>query len=202
MSDLLHFSDQLLMLGVIAAGSVLVALLVRRQERWVFGLVPYAACLAAGSLLAIMTATLTRRGEAREPGHLQLRPLHTIAASLDDPSSLVIYVLGNVALFMPLGFFLHLAIRRSIVTPAALTVAASIGVELAQLPIWSRSTDVDDVLLNSLGGILGVLTAWLVLAVAPQPWEQHWRTQPDWREYDAPDPDRAVSTLLPMGERR
>ncbi len=55
-------------------------------------------------------------------------------------------------MFIPLGFFLYLALRRRMLLCAALATLVSIGVEILQLPIYSRATDVDDVITNGLGG--------------------------------------------------
>ena len=78
-------------------------------------------------------------------------PLRTIRGYVWDygtAESVALYVLGNVALFVPLGLFLHLALRRSVLLTTAAGMLASVAVEILQLPIWSRSTDVDDVILN------------------------------------------------------
>jgi glycopeptide antibiotics resistance protein len=44
-----------------------------------------------------------------------------------------------------------------------LCALGSISVEILQLPVWSRSTDIDDVLTNTLGGLLGALAGVVVL---------------------------------------
>ncbi|MDO9456620.1 VanZ family protein [Nocardioides sp.] len=76
-------------------------------------------------------------------------------------------VLANVALFVPLGFLLAVGIGR--VWPAvSLCLLASAGVEWAQLQyVASRVPTIDDVVHNTLGGLIGALVAGAVLAVAP-----------------------------------
>jgi glycopeptide antibiotics resistance protein len=85
---------------------------------------------------------------------------------------LFVDVLGNVAVFIPFGAALGAAIllaRRSRrfwrwflgVTAAGLLL--SLSIEIAQLAIPSRVTDVDDVILNTLGTATGVLLVWGVL---------------------------------------
>lgn len=72
--------------------------------------------------------------------------------------------LGNMALFMPLGFFLYLVLRsRSSRFPlievtlfAALT---SLAIEVLQWGFAVGYTDVDDLLFNTIGGVLGGLIA-------------------------------------------
>jgi hypothetical protein len=76
--------------------------------------------------------------------------------------ALVAYAVGNVALFVPLGFFVYFAIRRSALLATLAGAATSLSVEILQLPIWSRSTDIDDVILNTTGTALGALAAVVV----------------------------------------
>ncbi len=64
-------------------------------------------------------------------------------------------VLGNVLLFMPFGFFAsyYLNVKKSY-SIIILTMIASISIESVQMSI-GRVFDVDDILLNICGGILG-----------------------------------------------
>lgn len=64
-------------------------------------------------------------------------------------------VLGNVLLFMPFGFFAsyYLNVKKSY-SVIILTMIASISIEYVQMSI-GRVFDVDDILLNICGGILG-----------------------------------------------
>nr|WP_269327983.1 VanZ family protein [Kineosporia mesophila] len=123
-------------------------------------------CLVIGSLGVIAISTLTRRAGATSPGHLQLHPLGTLRQYLHDPADFLIYLGGNVAMFVPLGLFLYLAVRRGMLLCAALATLVSVGVEILQLPIYSRATDIDDVITNGFGGLvgaaLGVVVLWAV----------------------------------------
>jgi hypothetical protein len=157
------FTVQLIFIALIVIGSITAAVAVRQHRPWPYGLDPGATCLAFGSLLAILVGTISRRGDGRAAGGVQLIPLHTLRGYRYDSSDLVIYLLGNVALFVPLGFFGYLALRRLIVV-ATLCALVSVGVEILQLPIWTRSSDVDDVLTNTTGGVLGALAGVIVLA--------------------------------------
>ena len=64
-------------------------------------------------------------------------------------------VLGNMVMFMPFGFFVsyYLKNEKSLVT-IVLTIIASFSIETVQMLI-GRVFDVDDILLNVLGGLLG-----------------------------------------------
>ena len=64
-------------------------------------------------------------------------------------------VLGNMLLFLPFGFFVSLYLKpEKIKLPLVLILIASISIEIVQMLI-GRVFDVDDILLNVLGGVLG-----------------------------------------------
>ncbi len=68
-------------------------------------------------------------------------------------------ILGNIYLFVPLGLLLPLVYRRAnnIWTMLFISLILSIFFEAAQYTLASGSTDIDDVILNTMGGISGLL---------------------------------------------
>jgi len=64
---------------------------------------------------------------------------------------------GNVIAFMPFGFFIPIISprNRKFLNVLALTFLLSLTVETIQLMLKVGSFDVDDLLLNTLGGITG-----------------------------------------------
>ncbi len=77
-------------------------------------------------------------------------------------------LLGNLAMFMPLGLFPQLLWRRWRWWKSLLAgLCASAAVETVQLFI-GRSADVDDVILNTAGAGLGWLAAWLYGRLRPR----------------------------------
>lgn len=66
-------------------------------------------------------------------------------------------VIGNLIMFMPYGFFIsyYLKNKKPLLT-IMLTIIASFSIELVQM-IIGRVFDVDDIILNVLGGFLGYL---------------------------------------------
>lgn len=90
------------------------------------------------------------------------RPL----AMLSDP--VVLQVALNVVLFVPLGVFLRLLAGRGVLASALAGLGLSMFIELTQLTgVWGlypcayRVFDVDDMLVNTLGAIIGSLLALL-----------------------------------------
>ena len=64
-------------------------------------------------------------------------------------------VLGNMIMFLPFGFFVSYYLKSEKLTlPLFLILIASISIEVVQLLI-GRVFDVDDIILNILGGLMG-----------------------------------------------
>jgi glycopeptide antibiotics resistance protein len=116
------------------------------------------------SLSAILAVTL---GPTDDPHDVRLVPLSDIGdaftPSLDG--SLLLEDVLNILLFVPLGAALGLrgvSLGKSVLTALAL----SSGVELAQaIIVTGRTTSVDDVLLNTLGVVVGHAVSALVVPI-------------------------------------
>lgn len=77
---------------------------------------------------------------------------------------------GNVMIFMPVGFLIPILWkdRRGFLFTACITFEMSLAIECIQLLSRVGSFDVDDLLLNTLGGILGY-----VLLKFYEKWRHH-----------------------------
>lgn len=72
-------------------------------------------------------------------------------------------VLGNIALFIPLGVYIFLFSRKKRVLPSTLwVVLVSLTVEVVQYISKMGIGDIDDVILNGLGGFIGAVACKLV----------------------------------------
>ncbi|CAM3717047.1 VanZ family protein [Nocardioides marinus] len=103
---------------------------------------------------------------------------------LRDPA--VQQVLLNVLLFVPLGVFVRLVLRRGVVVATLTGLAVSFAIEMTQRTgVWGfydcayRKFDVDDLLVNTLGALAGALLSWPVLrrrsdTPAPLPTRVTW----------------------------
>lgn len=96
---------------------------------------------------------------------IQVVPFLSIMETLQfaTPRAIVNSLVMNIILFVPFGFFLYILTRRPLMT-TVLACLMSISIEVLQymLPI-GRISNVDDVILNTLGGIIGMLCGVLVL---------------------------------------
>ncbi len=64
-------------------------------------------------------------------------------------------IIGNILLFLPFGFFVSYLIKsKDVILPLIICIVCSISIETVQLYI-GRVFDVDDIILNVIGGILG-----------------------------------------------
>lgn len=73
--------------------------------------------------------------------------------------SFLLNIVGNIAGFMPCGFFLPVISRRCkmFLNTALLSFLFSFSIETIQLIFKVGSFDVDDMILNTLGGVLGYI---------------------------------------------
>ena len=66
-------------------------------------------------------------------------------------------VLGNIVLFIPLGIYLQLLKRdKRVLGGMFFILLVSLSAEITQFALGIGATDIDDIILNCLGGIIGV----------------------------------------------
>ena len=132
-----------------------------RPSRWLHvAALVYAAALAVVTLLPVSWSVGFDDDRWPTDNRPQLVPFKGILFELSRaPLETLVELFGNVLLFVPLGFLLPLlfpAMRR---WWQALAVGAgvSLAIELYQLT-WPgvRKADVNDVLMNTLGALLGL----------------------------------------------
>lgn len=106
--------------------------------------------------------------------HYNLQPFKEIQRYLTYRKVIGIYALinlaGNVVAFVPFGLFYPLLSRRNrgFWKVTLLSFEVSLLVEIIQLVMRVGSCDVDDILLNTIGGVIG----WICFKAA---WFLHWK---------------------------
>lgn len=96
--------------------------------------------------------------------HYNLKPFAEIQRYLNNIPrigyfNVILNLAGNVICFVPLGFVLPIITNRNwgVIRVTMMSFLASLFVEVLQLISKLGSCDVDDMILNTLGGILGYL---------------------------------------------
>ena len=100
---------------------------------------------------------LLTRSELNDISGYNLVPFTEIFRYKIGSNSFYFNVIGNIAMFIPFGYFISSYIKPKRILPILLVSAiSSATVEFVQFCI-GRSFDIDDILLNTLGAILGFL---------------------------------------------
>lgn len=84
---------------------------------------------------------------------------YNLGMRTDNWKLFVLNVIGNIVVFMPIGMFLpSLFLRcRNLIFTTILSFEISLCIEVVQLFTKVGSFDVDDLLLNTIGGICGYI---------------------------------------------
>ncbi|MBE6039269.1 MAG: VanZ family protein [Anaerofustis stercorihominis] len=111
-------------------------------------------------MAAILSQTVFKDiGTFLDEGHLLInfRPFNFVyfCSSFEY---LIINVLGNILLFVPMGMFVPVLWRgNAFFTGVGSGALFSLAIEIMQLPLL-RTTDIDDLMLNTTGAFIGYLT--------------------------------------------
>ena len=181
--------------GVLVFLGVLIPVLLVQQRRYgrldarrVLGaaaLAVYVVTLLAYTLLPLPSGDLAAWCAAHGVSGAELVPLHSLDDIRRDTAGLgllatlrsaaVLQVAFNVLLFVPWGVLARRYLGRGVAASTLSALVASVAIETVQytgilglIPCSYRVADVDDVLTNTLGGLLGALVAPVVLRWMPQ----------------------------------
>ncbi|MFD9357139.1 VanZ family protein [Streptomyces sp. NPDC060031] len=151
-------------------------------------------------LFGLVLARLTLEPSAASAAlvHSNLRPGRSISAYLDGTSTIeaVRQLGGNLLLGLPFGVLLPVLLppARGLLRVGAVTVCLMTLVELIQgALVTGRVFDIDDVILNTAGALLGYLLIGRRLGRAVHPRRRHWwhrwtrRQPPGLREAEPRD---------------
>jgi len=72
------------------------------------------------------------------------------------------YFAGNILIFVPMGFFSKNLFKQSFMQTLILVLLVSFFIETSQYILKVGIFELDDLVLNTLGGFLGYLIAWIV----------------------------------------
>ncbi|MFE3492575.1 VanZ family protein [Streptomyces sp. NPDC059175] len=147
-------------------------------------LLAFAATVAFGIVLARLTLEPSAASEALT--HSNFRPGDSIRDYLMRPAFLdtVKQLGGNVLLGVPFGVLLPVLLPRArgLLRVAVVTAFVMVLVEVVQgALITGRAFDIDDVILNTTGALLGYLVLGRRLGRAVHPRRHHW-----WHRWTKP----------------
>lgn len=115
-------------------------------------------CWADGSLTV-------QRWNGGAPNYIPFRMIQLMLFRAKNPVYRAVNLLGNVAIFVPIGILPPLLWPRWGRGKAILLgMGISALIELVQ-PLVGRTRDVDDLILNTMGAALGWLLLWLLLVL-------------------------------------
>ncbi|MCF6524298.1 VanZ family protein [Streptomyces sp. JJ36] len=149
-------------------------------------LLAFGAMVVFAVLLARVTLNESAASEALI--HTNLRPGDSIRAYLERPGfrDTVKQLGGNIVLGVPFGLLLPVLVPRArgLLRVALVTAVVMVLVELVQgALITGRAFDIDDVLLNTTGALLGYLLLGRRLGRAVHPRRRHW-----WHRFTRSEP--------------
>lgn len=105
----------------------------------------------------------------------QLNPFNFILDIMKDGWKALFQTVFNVVLFMPLGFIAHRFLQMRLLPTIILSLITTCLIETAQItglfgiyPYAYRTFEVDDIIFNTLGGVLGWFCAKLFNKALPQ----------------------------------
>jgi len=76
-------------------------------------------------------------------------------------------IFGNIAMFIPFGFTLPFSFKKlnNVIKVTLVGVLYTFFIEISQLPLYQRRTDIDDVILNTIGVFIGAVVYFAVKAI-------------------------------------
>ena len=110
-----------------------------------------------GIVYLLMLYELVTRVDINSFSGVNLIPFKEIMRYEIGSKMFYISVIGNMAMFIPFGFIISCYINPRKLTPIVIIpIVVSTTIELVQLKI-GRSFDIDDIILNTIGCIIGYL---------------------------------------------
>lgn len=125
-------------------------------------------------VLVILNMVVFKNGLTTQYGGLNLIPFRFVIDYLSGDSSLsiILYNLfGNIAIFIPLGILIKVFLSNKTCKQVVLIGGSiSLFIELTQAVIGLGIGDIDDLIMNMLGTLLGVI----LYTKLCKPWDEYW----------------------------
>ena len=143
-----------LVIIIVTLVSLRIAYLKRQKETWHFHKEFWTVIAIVYLLLLYQMVT---RVDINVSSGINIIPFQEILRYDLDSELFIFNVLGNIALFIPFGFIAAAYVKpKKIWTNTIIALIVSSTIEFVQLNI-GRSFDIDDIILNTLGCVIGFL---------------------------------------------
>ena len=113
--------------------------------------------------LILMLGLLFLSRSGMDSNNINLIPFKSIAEGINVYNGIEYrlvddQVWGNIVIFIPAGIYLMVLSKKSSILRSLLIVfLISLGIEIVQYVFKIGASDIDDIILNCLGGIIGIL---------------------------------------------
>ena len=114
------------------------------------------------AFLILIVTVFTR--DPSEEARIVLEPFRTYRQYFEDEFTWF-EIRANVLLFIPIGFFLPIVIKKPVWLPLLCILGFSITIEFIQWITHRGLCETDDVISNSIGSLIGFGLFWLVNGV-------------------------------------
>lgn len=102
------------------------------------------------------------------------RSINVIPFDMIQQQGFTLNVWGNILMFVPLGIYvLFMMKKRNMLVAIFYTLLCSVAIEVIQFVFARGSSDIDDVLLNTFGGVIGIIIFRLISVI----WRQRLKQQ-------------------------
>lgn len=154
----------------------------KERSRYVANIVSLVSCAVIAVVYLVVLAKLVifKDGFRFMYRSVNLLPFDFIRSGLRDGVSISVVlknVLGNIGVFIPFGMLLPVFLKKLDWKKTALAgLLTSVLIEAVQLIFGIGITDIDDVLLNTIGVAIGAVVYFLLLKRLDDRWHNHFGT--------------------------
>lgn len=163
------YTDVFLFAAIILIFAVVIMLIKKSSAEKIITVASFIAYLAAVICITLFPIIYQQTGYDIDYNFI---PFKSIVSSMREHSTTAfLSVFGNIVMFVPFGFYMSLLFKKSNIKAFVSVVAFSLGIELAKHSIGLiigyryRCVDIDDVILNTIGGVIGIIAFHLLKAM-------------------------------------
>ena len=150
----------LIVVGIVCTLAIVAAFVLVPAARRPRATVMVARVGLVGYLAAVLALTMLG-GRHGGVSTINLVPFSQISGQLQNASTELglTNIIGNVLMFVPLPVLVRVGLGQSWARGLLWSVCFSLAIEVLQL-LAGRSADIDDLILNSLGALIGATFGW------------------------------------------